>query len=94
MNRTDLTASTRSRAGGGLTAGELAREAGLTTGAVTGVIDRLERVGYARRGPDPADRRKVVVEVTPEFYARAGSDLGVRWRATGSGRCTGSPPRS
>ena len=55
----------------GLTAGELATESGLTTGAVTAVIDRLERVGYARRVRDEHDRRKVKVEVTDEFYARA-----------------------
>jgi DNA-binding MarR family transcriptional regulator len=56
---------------GGLTAGELAREVGVTTGAVTGALDRLERARYARRGPDPEDRRRVRVTVTPEFRARA-----------------------
>ena len=61
---------------GGLTAGRLAAEAGLTTGAVTGVIDRLERAGYARRVPDAHDRRKVNVEVTEAFYARAGEVWG------------------
>ncbi|HWE47470.1 MAG TPA: MarR family transcriptional regulator [Caulobacteraceae bacterium] len=50
---------------GGATAGDLARATGLTTGAITGVIDRLERAGYARREPDPADRRKVLVKATP-----------------------------
>ena len=57
--------------GGGLTAGEVAVQSGLTTGAVTGVIDRLERAGYLRRVLDPADRRRVRVEVTPAFYDRA-----------------------
>jgi DNA-binding MarR family transcriptional regulator len=56
---------------GGLTAGELATAAGLTTGAITGVVDRLERAGYARRVRDPGDRRKITLEVTPRFYARA-----------------------
>ena len=56
---------------GGLTAGELARAAGLSTGAVTGVVDRLERAGFARRIRDTADRRRINIEVTPEFYARA-----------------------
>jgi DNA-binding MarR family transcriptional regulator len=56
---------------GGLTAGELAREVGLTTGAVTGALDRIERAGYTRRAPDPGDRRRVRVAVTPEFRARA-----------------------
>jgi DNA-binding MarR family transcriptional regulator len=56
---------------GGLTAGELAREVGVTTGAVTGAIDRLEKVGYAKRVPDPADRRRVRLMVTPRFMERA-----------------------
>ena len=55
----------------GLTAGALAVESGLTTGAVTAVIDRLERAGFARRVRDEHDRRKVNVEVTDTFYARA-----------------------
>jgi DNA-binding MarR family transcriptional regulator len=71
LNRTDLHCINIIENSGGLTAGELARESGLTTGAVTGVIDRLERAGYARRVPDPADRRRVQLEVTPKFYARA-----------------------
>jgi DNA-binding MarR family transcriptional regulator len=71
LNRTDLHAINIIENSGGLTAGELAKEAGLTTGAVTGVIDRLERAGYARRVSDPGDRRRVKLEVTPKFYARA-----------------------
>jgi DNA-binding MarR family transcriptional regulator len=51
---------------GSATAGKLSDLMGLTTGAVTRVIDRLERAGYVRRVPDPADRRRVVVEVIPE----------------------------
>jgi len=47
-----------------IAAGEIAREAGLTTGAVTGVLDRLEAKGYVRRVPDPKDRRRILVEVT------------------------------
>jgi DNA-binding MarR family transcriptional regulator len=71
LNRTDLHCINIIENSGGLTAGELAGEAGLTTGAVTGVIDRLERAGYARRVTDPADRRRVKLEVTQKFYARA-----------------------
>jgi DNA-binding MarR family transcriptional regulator len=71
LNRSDLHCLNIIENSGGLTAGELADEAGLTTGAVTGVIDRLERAGYARRVSDPADRRRVKLEVTPKFYARA-----------------------
>jgi DNA-binding MarR family transcriptional regulator len=68
---TDLNCLNVVERGGGVTAGQLAVESGLTTGAVTSVVDRLERAGYARRVRDPGDRRKVIVEVTPQFYARA-----------------------
>src|SRR5271169_6652453 len=47
---------------GPMTAGRLALQLGLTTGAVTGVIDRLERAQLVRRVADPKDRRRVVVE--------------------------------
>ena len=83
VNRTDLLALNAIENAGGLTAGELAVAAGLTTGAVTGVIDRLERAGYARRVADPSDRRRVKLEVTPEFYARAAeiwAPMAADWR--------------
>ena len=51
------------RAEGPLTAGRIAELSGLSTGAVTGVIDRLERAGYVSRVRDPHDRRKVLVQV-------------------------------
>jgi DNA-binding MarR family transcriptional regulator len=47
---------------GPMPAGRLAKLTGLTTGAVTGVIDRLDRTGFAQRVVDPSDRRKVIVE--------------------------------
>lgn len=50
---------------GKVSAGQLAIEAGLTTGAVTAVIDRLEASGYVHRLRDPLDRRKIWVECTP-----------------------------
>src|SRR5947209_17958672 len=53
-------------------AGRLAELTGLTTGAVTGVIDRLESGGFVRREVDPADRRKVIVVPDP---ARVDRDL-------------------
>ena len=49
---------------GPLSAGKLAELTGLTTGAITGVINRLERHGYARRVRNPKDRRNVNVEPT------------------------------
>jgi DNA-binding MarR family transcriptional regulator len=47
---------------GAMTAGELARHTGLTTGAITGLVDRLEKRGFARRVRDAHDRRRVIVE--------------------------------
>lgn len=61
-----------SRADGPLTAGRLAELSGLSTGAVTGVIDRLERAGFVRRVRDPHDRRKVLVEVTYGEFEKYG----------------------
>jgi len=49
---------------GKVSAGQLAIESGLSTGAVTAVIDRLEAAGYLRRVRDAVDRRKVWVETT------------------------------
>jgi len=48
-----------------VTAGELAELSGLTTGAVTGLIDRLERAGFVERRRDPEDRRKVFIRQNP-----------------------------
>lgn len=45
-------------------AGELAQQVGLSTGAITGLLDRLERAGYAKRAQDPEDRRSVIVSPT------------------------------
>jgi DNA-binding MarR family transcriptional regulator len=58
---------------GPTTAGHLAELGGLTTGAVTGVIDRLEKAGYVRRESDPSDRRKVVIRLMPGAAERAGA---------------------
>jgi DNA-binding MarR family transcriptional regulator len=71
VNETDLHCLNIIENAGGVTAGELAAQSGLTTGAVTGVIDRLEKKGFARRVADPGDRRRVKVEVTKSFYSRA-----------------------
>jgi DNA-binding MarR family transcriptional regulator len=64
INRTDQRCLDIVEREGRLTAGELARASGLTTGAVTAVLDRLERAGYARRVRDSTDRRRVLVEPT------------------------------
>lgn len=49
---------------GAMPAGRIAELTGLTTGAVTGIIDRLEKAGYVRRADDPQDRRRTIVEPT------------------------------
>src|SRR5690349_6892549 len=48
---------------GPITSGELAQRTSLTTGAITGVIDRLERAKLVRRARDPQDRRRIVLEL-------------------------------
>ena len=65
LNRTDTRCLDIIERLDGVSAGRLASEAGLSTGAVTTVLDRLERAGYARRVQDPGDRRRVLVELTP-----------------------------
>lgn len=49
-------------------AGDLARATRLTTGAITNVIDRLEKAGFVQRAPDPKDRRKVIVSFLPQKH--------------------------
>lgn len=65
LNRTDMRCLDVLQREGPVTAGRLAEMTGLTTGAMTVALDRLERAGYARRVRDGADRRRVLVELTP-----------------------------
>jgi len=51
---------------GPVTAGQIMEHTKLTSGAVTGLIDRLARKGYVERAADPQDRRKVIVRIVPE----------------------------
>src|SRR5215470_19559125 len=62
---------------GATSAGKLSELTGLTSGAVTRVIDRLEQAGYVRRVPDPTDRRRVIVEVVPEKVAGIEATIGI-----------------
>ncbi|HUA47735.1 MAG TPA: MarR family transcriptional regulator [Solirubrobacteraceae bacterium] len=71
VNRTDARCLDILDQHGSMSAGDLAEASRLTTGAITAVIDRLERAGYARRVPDPSDRRRVLVELTPKAYESA-----------------------
>ncbi len=56
---------------GPMTAGRLAERARLSPGAMTALLDRLEKRGFARRTRDTKDRRRVLVEVTPELRQMA-----------------------
>jgi DNA-binding MarR family transcriptional regulator len=76
---------------GPLTAGRLAELTGLTTGAITGMVDRLEEAGLVRRERDTEDRRRVIVHLVPdrgraiarlyEPLARAMAELNGRYTA-------------
>ena len=66
VNRTDLRCLEAIFQGDRLTPGVLGPALGLTTGSVTAMLDRLERLGYLTRSSDPSDRRKVVVGITEE----------------------------
>lgn len=57
---------------GSVTAGRLAEVTGLTTGAITGVVDRLEKAGFVRRERDANDRRKVFIVTVAENIAAIG----------------------
>ena len=83
LNRTDMRALDITGRFGPLAPTELARLLGFTTGGVTTVLDRLERAGYIRRQPDPADRRRQVVQITEATTARDREVFGGLIRQTG-----------
>jgi DNA-binding MarR family transcriptional regulator len=70
MNPTDLESLDILARHGPITAGRLAELTGLTTGAITGLVDRLESRGYARRESHPTDRRSVLVRPLVECAER------------------------
>jgi predicted transcriptional regulator len=63
---------------GPMSAGDLAAMTGLTTGAVTGVVNRLEKAGYACRIPNPMDARSIIIEPinAQAFLEKVGALLG------------------
>ena len=65
INATDLNCLNIVALTGPMTAGELARQTGLTTASITAVLDRLEQGGFVRRERDPKDRRRVIVSLNP-----------------------------
>ena len=77
---------------GAATAGRLAELSGFTTGAITGIVNRLEQLGYVRREANPDDRRSVIIRpvriskiherITPVFESLGGAMAGVASRYT------------
>jgi DNA-binding MarR family transcriptional regulator len=58
---------------GRVTAGRLAELTGLTTGAITGLVDRMQKAGLVRRERDEEDRRKVYIAIVPEALGKIAS---------------------
>jgi DNA-binding MarR family transcriptional regulator len=92
INRTDLLCLDLIEREQPMTAGDVARKSGLTTGAVTAVLDRLERRQLVRRTRDASDRRKVLVELVPEaaqvvleLYAPLGKNTETALRSLSDG---------
>jgi DNA-binding MarR family transcriptional regulator len=86
LNATDMQCANLLLLHGPMTPGELASLTGISAGgAVTGVVDRLERAGLARRSREPTDRRRVVVTAeADEVWRRVGPSYGrvaQRWQA-------------
>ena len=69
INVTDLEVVGLLELGGPMTAGQLAELMGLTTGAITGMVDRMEKAGYVIRERDPEDGRRVIVRLDSEGKA-------------------------
>jgi DNA-binding MarR family transcriptional regulator len=89
INATDLNCLNLVALTGHMTAGDLARQTGLSTASITGVLDRLEEGGFVRRVRDPHDRRRVIAELADGPGLReVGSTFGPvvkAWRATAAG---------
>jgi len=76
VSRTEFDALDELSQADGLTPGELGDRLSLTSGSVTALIDRLERLGWAGREPHPDDRRKVVVRGTAAAEAVGIAEIG------------------
>ena len=76
VNRTDLRCLEILTQNESVLPSQLAVQLGLTTGSVTAMLDRLERLGYVTRSADPADRRKVVIRITPKAMRKAAKIYG------------------
>ncbi|HXT37151.1 MAG TPA: MarR family transcriptional regulator [Chloroflexota bacterium] len=81
MTVTDLQVLDLLESAGPSTAGQLADLTGLTTGAITGMLNRLEDAGQVRRERDPSDGRRVIVRLAPS--GTGGQASAVRQAALG-----------
>jgi DNA-binding MarR family transcriptional regulator len=90
INRTDGRCLDIIQQNGAMTAGQLAGATGLSPGAVTTILDRMESAGYLQRVRGQEDRRKIMVELTPEAARRAWEIWGpiARWSENELGRYT------
>jgi DNA-binding MarR family transcriptional regulator len=70
LSRTDMRCLDMLGRQGPMTAGQLAEESGLSTGAVTFLLDRLEEAGMVKRRRDTDDRRRIWVELVPSAQKR------------------------
>ena len=75
VNPTDLEAMEELIRDGALSPTELARRLGISTAAVTTVVDRLTAVGHVSREPNPADRRGILVVPSPASVQKAMTTL-------------------
>lgn len=75
LNPSAVTAMAHLRVDGEQTPTELARRLDITTASATDLLDRLQRDSRVRRGPHPADRRKLLVELTEDGAAEIDSIL-------------------
>ncbi len=71
----DLDALEHLEAAGPLTQRQLGERLSLTSGAITMLVDRLERAGWVRRRPHPSDRRSVLVELSAQAAERTPAGL-------------------
>src|SRR5208282_673391 len=75
VSSTDLDALEHLEADGPLTQRDLGDRLSLTSGAITMLVDRLERAGWVHRRPHPGDRRYVLIELSPQAAATAPEGL-------------------
>ena len=64
LGASEMAALEHLQGAGELTPGQLGRRLSMTSGAVTALVDRMERDGYVERSPNPNDRRRSLVRVT------------------------------